>query len=202
VIYIWDVETGKQTAVLKGEAYGGVIIAYHRGRELLASRGWRQILRLWDTRTDRQLLSRPSNWSSTLQFTRSGRWLCVDASRDDRRRGQGDGRGRRIVPGVGLSVVDSHAGFLPRESRCTPRVADSLLDALVDVDEVLRAGRAFELRRPRLAFGVKANFQRVGVGLVDARHDRPLVRVLEHCHIDRIRRLGWIELRSNDIEAD
>ena len=85
VIYIWDVDTGKQTAVLKGETYGGIVIAYHPGGELLASRGWHSVLRLWDTRTGRQVLSRPSAWSPTLEFDRTGRWLSVDATQEKAR---------------------------------------------------------------------------------------------------------------------
>jgi serine/threonine protein kinase/WD40 repeat protein len=79
VIYVWDVDTGKQTAVLK-DTYNGIIIAYHPNGELLASRGWNSMLRLWDTRTGRILLSRPSNWSQTLDFDRTGRLLSVDAT--------------------------------------------------------------------------------------------------------------------------
>jgi WD40 repeat protein/Tfp pilus assembly protein PilF len=82
VIYIWDVETGQQTATLKGETYNGIIIAYHPNGELLASRGWPNVLRLWDTRTGRMLLSRPSAWSSTLEFDRTGRWLSVDTTQE------------------------------------------------------------------------------------------------------------------------
>jgi WD40 repeat protein len=85
MIYIWDVDTGKQTAVLKGETYNGIIIAYHPNGELLASRGWHGVLRLWDTRTGRMLLSQPSNWSSTLEFDRTGRWLSVDATQEKAR---------------------------------------------------------------------------------------------------------------------
>ena len=85
VIYIWDVDTGKQTMALKGETSNGLIIAYHPGGELLASRVWHGVLRLWDTRTGRQVLSRPSSWSSTLAFDRTGRWLSVDASQEKAR---------------------------------------------------------------------------------------------------------------------
>jgi WD40 repeat protein/Flp pilus assembly protein TadD len=82
VIYIWDVETGKQTMALKGETSNGIVIAYHPRGELLASRGWHNVLRLWDTRTSRMVLSQPSNWSSTLEFDRTGRWLNVDATQE------------------------------------------------------------------------------------------------------------------------
>ena len=43
------------------------------------------MLRLWDTRTGRQVLSRPSAWSSTLEFDRTGRWLSVDATQEKAR---------------------------------------------------------------------------------------------------------------------
>jgi serine/threonine protein kinase/WD40 repeat protein len=85
VIYVWDVDTGKQTAILKGETYNGIIIAYHPNGELLASRGWHGVLRLWDTRTGRMVLSRPSEWSSTLEFDRTGRWLSMDATEEKAR---------------------------------------------------------------------------------------------------------------------
>jgi hypothetical protein len=84
-IYIWDVATGKQTMTLRGETYNGMILAYHPGGELLASCGWHGVLRLWDTRTGRQLMSQPSNWSSTLEFDRTGRWLSVDATHEKAR---------------------------------------------------------------------------------------------------------------------
>jgi WD40 repeat protein/Flp pilus assembly protein TadD len=80
IIYIWDVDTGKQTMALKGETSNGIILAYHPNGELLASRGWQSTLRLWDTRTGRMVLSRPSNWSPMLEFDRTGRWLSMDST--------------------------------------------------------------------------------------------------------------------------
>ena len=50
-IYLWDVRTRRQTVVLKGDTYNGLVIAFHPGGELLVSRGWASVLRLWDTRT-------------------------------------------------------------------------------------------------------------------------------------------------------
>ena len=80
VIYVWNVDTSQQTAVLRGTMSTGLIIAFHPGGELLAGRAWERMLRLWDTRTGRQVLSQPSAWSATLEFDRSGRWLSVDAA--------------------------------------------------------------------------------------------------------------------------
>src|SRR5437868_5965944 len=80
------------------------------------------------------------------------------------------------------------------------RVTELLLDPLVDVDEVFRTGRALELRRALLPVRVEADFQRVPVDLVDAQHDRPLVRALGHGHIDSLRRLGRVEFLCADLD--
>ncbi len=82
VIYIWDVDTGKQTMALKDNIYNGLVIAYHPDGELLASRGWENVLRLLDTRTGSQVLRWPSMWSPTLEFDRTGRRLSLDATED------------------------------------------------------------------------------------------------------------------------
>jgi WD40 repeat protein/Tfp pilus assembly protein PilF len=87
VISICDVDTGKPTTIIPAERTQSseLILAFHPGGELLASRGWHGVLRLWDTRTGRMVLSRPSNWSSTLEFDRTGRWLSVDATEEKAR---------------------------------------------------------------------------------------------------------------------
>src|SRR5262249_12166281 len=74
-------------AVLQAEKTdsAGIILAFHPGGELLASRGWRNTLRIWDIRTGRLLLSRPSTWASTLEFDRSGRWLSVELAAEKAR---------------------------------------------------------------------------------------------------------------------
>ena len=71
-IRIWDVDTGRQTLTLEGDSYNGLVVAFHPGGELLASRGWNSVLRLWDIRTGRQLLSMPSAWLPDLHFDRDG----------------------------------------------------------------------------------------------------------------------------------
>ena len=38
-IRIWDVDTGRQTVTLKGDNYNGLVVAFHPGGDLLASRG-------------------------------------------------------------------------------------------------------------------------------------------------------------------
>jgi WD40 repeat protein len=82
LIYIWDVETGKRTMVLESDPSSGRLLAYHPGGEILASRGWDNMLRMWDTRTGRQVLSRPSYRSRTLSFDGTGRWLSMDATEE------------------------------------------------------------------------------------------------------------------------
>jgi serine/threonine protein kinase/WD40 repeat protein/tetratricopeptide (TPR) repeat protein len=76
-ICLWNVES-KQSLTLKGEQYGGMTLAFHPSGELLASRGWQDVLRLWDTRGGVLLLSQPSSWCSTLEFDASGRHLGID----------------------------------------------------------------------------------------------------------------------------
>jgi serine/threonine protein kinase/WD40 repeat protein/Tfp pilus assembly protein PilF len=80
LIFIWDVDSGKQMLTLEGETYNGIVLAYHPGGELLASCGWHGVKRLWDTRSGRQILSRPSRWFYMLQIDTFGRWIIGDAT--------------------------------------------------------------------------------------------------------------------------
>ncbi len=81
-IRIWDVNTGRQTVSLTGENYNGIVVAFHPGGDLLASRGWNGMLRLWDTRTERPILSMPSQWLPELRFDRDGRRLSAHSLGD------------------------------------------------------------------------------------------------------------------------
>ncbi len=78
-IRVWDVETGRQTATLAGDEKNGLVVAFHPGGELLASRGWSGVLRLWDIRTERQVLRMPSSWLPELHFSRDGSRLSAHA---------------------------------------------------------------------------------------------------------------------------
>ena len=82
-IRIWDVDTRQPTLTLEGDSYNGLVVAFHPGGDLLASRGWSGVLRLWDIRTGRQLLSMPSGWMPELRFARDGSRLSAhsDAGR-------------------------------------------------------------------------------------------------------------------------
>ena len=79
---------GRQTVTLEGDSYNGLVVAFHPGGELLASRGWSGVIRFWDIRTGRQLLSMPSGWLPELHFARDGSRLSahcrVGSSRDPR----------------------------------------------------------------------------------------------------------------------
>jgi WD40 repeat protein len=55
VVHLWDVASHKETAKLEGFKEGGIIFAFNRAGDLLASSGWDGTLRLWDPRTGQQL---------------------------------------------------------------------------------------------------------------------------------------------------
>jgi serine/threonine protein kinase/WD40 repeat protein len=76
-IRIWDVDAGQPTVTLKGDSYNGLVVAFHPGGEVLASRGWNGMLRLWDIRTGRPLLEMTSGWLPELKFDRGGRRLSA-----------------------------------------------------------------------------------------------------------------------------
>ena len=79
-IRIWDVDTGRQTVTLEGDSYNGLVVAFHPGGDLLASRGWNGMLRLWDIRTGSRFLDMPSSWLPELHFDRDGRRLSAPRS--------------------------------------------------------------------------------------------------------------------------
>jgi WD40 repeat protein len=80
-IRIWDVDdTDRPPVTLDGDNYNGLVVAFHPGGELLASRGWSAVLSLWDIRTGRQIVSMPSPWLPELRFTRDGSRLSAHAA--------------------------------------------------------------------------------------------------------------------------
>ena len=76
-IRIWDMDTVRITVTLEGDSYNGLVVAFHPGGDILASRGWDGILRLWDIRTGQQILTMPSSWLPELHFDRDGRRLSA-----------------------------------------------------------------------------------------------------------------------------
>ncbi len=55
-IHLWDVPSRRPVGVLEGHKNSAVRTAFSPTGNLLASNGWEVILRLWDPRTERQLL--------------------------------------------------------------------------------------------------------------------------------------------------
>ena len=78
IAYVWRISTQKRVAVLKGDTYNGLVVAFHPSGSLLATRGWDATLRLWDLRTGQQVLSRQSLWGSELFFTSDGKRLSSE----------------------------------------------------------------------------------------------------------------------------
>jgi eukaryotic-like serine/threonine-protein kinase len=81
-ICLWNVDSRQQTGVLRGENSDGMVIAFHPSGDVLASRGWQNVLRLWDARGGQKLLEQPSAWHSTLEFIGSGNRLSGDLTGD------------------------------------------------------------------------------------------------------------------------
>ncbi len=79
-IGLWDARTGQPTGPpLRGHKNSGLIVRFNHLGDRLASNDWSGILRLWDTRTGRQLLSQPSS-GPCLQFRRDDGMLAADVS--------------------------------------------------------------------------------------------------------------------------
>ena len=78
IAYVWKISTQKRVAVLKGDTYNGLVVAFHPSGSLLATRGWDAMLRLWDLRTGQQVLSRQSHWGSELFFASDGKRLSSE----------------------------------------------------------------------------------------------------------------------------
>ena len=67
-------------STLEGDSYNGLVVAFHPDGDLLASRGWSGMLRLWDIRTRQQILSMPSRWLPELRFDRDGSRLSAHSA--------------------------------------------------------------------------------------------------------------------------
>jgi WD40 repeat protein len=59
VISLWDVPARKQVGLLEGHKNLGIHAVFHPANDLLMSRGWESMLRLWEPKTGKQLLSLP-----------------------------------------------------------------------------------------------------------------------------------------------
>jgi choice-of-anchor C domain-containing protein len=79
-IYLWDVLHKSQVGVLEGHKNVGVLATFNRTGELVASNGFEAILRLWEPRTGRQLLSMPAAGvnGNAPRFNRHGDHILID----------------------------------------------------------------------------------------------------------------------------
>jgi len=59
LIHLWDVPNRRPVGLLEGHKNYGLVAAFNPAGDLVASNGWEAMLRLWDPRTGRQLLSMP-----------------------------------------------------------------------------------------------------------------------------------------------
>ena len=80
-IYIWSISAKQRVTVLRGDTYSGLVVAFHPSGSMLASRGWHATLRLWDTKTGRQIIARQSYWGPELFFSRDGHRLAGEFDR-------------------------------------------------------------------------------------------------------------------------
>jgi eukaryotic-like serine/threonine-protein kinase len=79
-IILWDVVDDKQLGKLDGMTGGGITIAFNPTGSLMVTRGWSDILRLWNPQTRRQLFSIYAH-AHPLQFSPDGKYLAAAESR-------------------------------------------------------------------------------------------------------------------------
>jgi WD40 repeat protein len=77
-IYLWDALARKQTVVLEGHTSVGHLLAFNHAGTLLASNDWHRVLRLWDTRTGRQLFKAPAVVSCFPRFSPDDQLLAAE----------------------------------------------------------------------------------------------------------------------------
>jgi len=77
-IYLYEI-AGRRLVVppLEGHKTLGIIMRFNHAGDWLASNDWNSMLRLWDTRTGRQLLAQPAH-GACLAFSRDDRQLAAD----------------------------------------------------------------------------------------------------------------------------
>jgi WD40 repeat protein len=75
------VAAGKPVGKLGGITGGGVAFAFNFTGSMLASRGWSGIVRLWDTRNNRQIFSVQAH-ADDFRFSPDGRFLAATEHRN------------------------------------------------------------------------------------------------------------------------
>jgi WD40 repeat protein len=101
-IYLWDVPARKQTVVLEGHTTDGHQLTFNHAGTVLASNDFAGVLRLWDTRTGRQLFNAPAA-SFSLCFSPDDRLLAAEFNGSKLRLFRvADGREFRTLPGPSM----------------------------------------------------------------------------------------------------
>ncbi len=77
LIHIWDVHNKRPFGVLEGHKNRGILASSSPASDLVASNGWESMLRLWQSRTGRQLLS--MNVEGYPRFNRRGDRILLRA---------------------------------------------------------------------------------------------------------------------------
>src|SRR5258708_29738399 len=77
-VKLWDVETGKEKATLKGHKRWVISLAFSRDGKTLASGSWDNTIKLWDTATwtEERTFKRDSGWGFTASFSPTGNILA------------------------------------------------------------------------------------------------------------------------------
>jgi serine/threonine protein kinase/WD40 repeat protein/Tfp pilus assembly protein PilF len=109
-VYLWDLTTGRQAAVLQGHQGSAIGVTFAPAGDLLVSRSWDGTGRLWDPWTGRHLVS---FGGEAIALSRDGRWL---ASRNGARLGVWEvasGREYRTLPNPAGAAAHSDGGISP-----------------------------------------------------------------------------------------
>jgi serine/threonine protein kinase/WD40 repeat protein len=97
-IYLWDVPARKQTAVLEGHTTDGHQLTFNHAGTVLASNDFARVLRLWDTRTGRQIFKAPAA-SCSPRFSPDDQLLAAEVKGSKLRLFRvADGRELRTLP--------------------------------------------------------------------------------------------------------
>ncbi len=73
-ITVWDTQTDRPAHLLRGHKPTGVVARFNRAGDWLVSNDWSGVLRVWDVRAGRQMLSLPAAWGP-LYFSPDDRVL-------------------------------------------------------------------------------------------------------------------------------
>jgi WD40 repeat protein len=78
VISLWDISHYKKVMHLEGHANAGIHVVFDHTGDLLATRGWEGVLRLWDTRSGESLYSTPLKNEVVFQFNPDNRLIAME----------------------------------------------------------------------------------------------------------------------------